>query len=1274
MNQSVHFLVVDDDLHILNGTARLLERAGYTVDKASGGEEALKAVLDHRPDLLLLDREMPDIDGIEVCRRIKQNSALADIFVVIISGIYTESDEQAKGLESGADGYIARPIANRELLARIESYARIICLTRSLHLQAEGLKKSNDQLEKANQELQHEITERKRVETVALRLAAIVNSSDDAIIGKDMNSIVTSWNKGAEKIFGYAAGEMVGTSIMRLIPVGRNDEEVRILESIKRGESVEHFETVRQTGDGRLIDVSVTVSAIKDAGGKIVGASKVARDVTGRKRGEERALWLASFPERNPNPILEIDLASGVIRYANPAANRAFPDLQRQGFRHPLLAGLQETTEALCERKAETVHREIMVGCLFFAQSITYISEARHVRVYSTDISERRKAELALRLKEAQLHETDRRLAEIVHDMTEAVFALDAGWRFTFVNDQIETLLRHTRDEMLGHSIWEVFHKLVGTPMEKHYRRAMAERVSVSFEAYSPIAERWLDIRLFPSGDGLAAFLLDIHERKLAAAALQEREEQLRLYAEHSPAAIAMFDRNMKYLVASRRWMEVYHLGDQSVIGRSHYEVFPEITQRWREIHQRCLAGANERCDEDAFPRADGTTDWIHWEIRPWHQADGKIGGIIIFSEDITARKQAVEAKERALQRLNEAQRIGQIGDWEFDLASQKITWSPQVFEIFGRDPSLGPPRNYKEAATQYDAASQAILEENIARAIESGEAQDYELLALRPDGDRVHVQAMAVPTKDASGRVFGLYGTVQDISARKLVEDSLRDAQARLKSTLSAGSIGTWTWDIVNDRLVADEFIARLFSIEADAAAKGLPVEAYFKALHEDDRSAVSDALNSAIQSCGQYDVEYRVRQNDGETRWLQAKGRVEGDAAGNALIFHGAVMDITDRKRAEAALRESEERFRAYVEQAADPMFVHDFSGRFLEVNRQACGSLGYTRDELLRMNVVDVETDFDLIRLQALLSQISPSQVFTVFGHQRRKDGSIFPVEVRFGCFDMKGKRCYLGMVRDITERKQAEEIIQRLNTELEQRVIERTAQLKAANKELEAFSYSVSHDLRAPLRAVDGFSRAVLDEYGAQLPAEGQDYLRDIRQGAQKMGDLIDDLLAFSRLSRASMKKESVDTGRMVRAVLEDMSAQRTGREIEIRIVDLPNCRGDPALLKQVWINLLSNAIKYTGKTKAAVVEIGCRLEQGEHVYFVRDNGTGFDMRYANKLFGVFQRLHRAEDYEGTGVGLAIVHRIITRHGGRIWADAVVDRGATFYFTLEEGHAS
>lgn len=237
------------------------------------------------------------------------------------------------------------------------------------------------------------------------------------------------------------------------------------------------------------------------------------------------------------------------------------------------------------------------------------------------------------------------------------------------------------------------------------------------------------------------------------------------------------------------------------------------------------------------------------------------------------------------------------------------------------------------------------------------------------------------------------------------------------------------------------------------------------------------------------------------------------------------------------------------------------------------------------------------------------------------------------------------------------------------EFEQRVVERTAQLEASNKELEAFSYSVSHDLRAPLRAMDGFSRILLEEYASELPDEAQRYLGLVRENAQQMGNLIDHLLTFSRLGRQQLKKQRVIPRDLIQNVVDELIAAQEEQDIAITIGELPPCWADPTLLRQVFANLLGNAVKFSKNRNPAKIEIGSQNDSGKRVYFVKDNGVGFDMQYSNKLFGVFQRLHRAEEYEGTGVGLATVQRIIHRHGGRIWVESEVDNGTTFFFTVE-----
>jgi light-regulated signal transduction histidine kinase (bacteriophytochrome) len=263
----------------------------------------------------------------------------------------------------------------------------------------------------------------------------------------------------------------------------------------------------------------------------------------------------------------------------------------------------------------------------------------------------------------------------------------------------------------------------------------------------------------------------------------------------------------------------------------------------------------------------------------------------------------------------------------------------------------------------------------------------------------------------------------------------------------------------------------------------------------------------------------------------------------------------------------------------------------------------------------------------------------------------------------------------------------ERIKRQAEELEARVRERTAELEAAHAELqeghaqltalaaemESFSYSVSHDLRAPLRAINGFSRILMEKYASQLPEPAREHLQDMRDSAREMGELVDGLLAFSRLGRQAMRPQAVSQDELVGECLADLHRDRIGRRVRVEIGELPPADGDAMLLRQVWLNLISNALKYTSKKEAAEIEIGSRKGDGPEymiTYYVRDNGVGFDMKYAHKLFGVFQRLHRAEEYEGTGVGLAIVQRIVQRHGGRVWAEAQRGEGATFFFTLKE----
>ncbi len=402
------------------------------------------------------------------------------------------------------------------------------------------------------------------------------------------------------------------------------------------------------------------------------------------------------------------------------------------------------------------------------------------------------------------------------------------------------------------------------------------------------------------------------------------------------------------------------------------------------------------------------------------------------------------------------------------------------------------------------------------------------------------------------------------------------------------------------------------------------------------------------------------RVRK-DGTRFWAHGTLTVIRRPDGSVRGFVEVVQDVTERQR-------SEVKFRGLLEVAPDAILGVDIAGRIVIVNANAEALFGYARDQLLGQFVellVPTAGGGAAVPLRPSIAGYEVADRPHVSGAEveaRRADGRRFPAEVSLSSLDTEDGVIISAAIRDITERKAAEQAIQELNDELEQRVAERTS-------ELESFSYSVSHDLRAPLRAVDGFAKMLSLDYGDRLDDEGRRYLARIRAGAQQMGELIDGLLAFSRLQRQAMTWQPVHVRTIVADVWEELVIERGDRDIVLEVEDLPAAFGDSRLVRHVVANLVGNAVKYTRERAPARITVGHTVTTGgQATYFVRDNGTGFDMRYADKLFRVFQRLHRAEDYEGTGIGLALAHRIILRHGGRMWADAEPGVGATFYFTL------
>jgi len=802
-----------------------------------------------------------------------------------------------------------------------------------------------------------------------------------------------------------------------------------------------------------------------------------------------------------------------------------------------------------------------------------------------------------------------------------------------------------------------------------------------------------------PSGTPIGAVesFSDITEKKETQTRLAESETRLRELYQNMRSGVAVYEPTddgqdfvfVDFNLAGERLDGVTR---ESILGRRVTEVFPGVEAMGLLDVFRRVAETGEPVHHPLSVYSDQRTPPVHRDNYVYKLPSGNIVAIYDdVSETVQAREELRRHRDQledlvqertadllaATKRLElevQARRRSDQRSAEHEILLRSfLEHVPAVAFLKDRDGRvvvnnrelelmMGVAPGEVIGKTAFDffpleiARQQHALEQ---RLMESGESLQFEATMPTPDGPRTKL-SIKFPVRDAMGEVIALGGLAIDITEQKRLEQALVLKDLVFDRAITANSIADpdGTVQHVNPAFV------ELWGFQGADAALGRPLDSLFA-----DPGAAR-AMLKALTSAGSWQGELRALRPDGSTFIAAGQATAVKDADGTLVGFQSAMRDVTAERDAQDKLVESEARLRAIGEALPDLIFVVDEDGRYLEIltseEKLLARRVRALKGRLMHDVLPQAEADLflEVVRRTLATGSLQTCQYsLDVEAGRRHFEGRAAPMGA-----SPRGKRCIVLVARDTTVRVTAERRMRELNATLERRVSERTRELRATNEELESFAYAVSHDLRAPLRAVDGFSRAVLEDYGEQLDDTGRSYLERACKASQRMAALIDDLLALSRLTRRRFSRSRVDLSAMGARIVEELRASEPHREVVVQIAGGMCLLGDGALLEVTLRNLLGNAWKFSGHQERARIELGALADKDGCVYFVRDNGAGFDAAYADKLFLPFQRLHRASEFPGNGIGLATVQRAIARHGGRVWAEGAVGRGATFYFSV------